>query len=468
MIFIQPAFFAFFLVVGGVYWFLRSNSARKLWLLAASYFFYACWDWRFCGLLALTTAVDYVAARRMARAPTRPERRPWLYATLLVNLGILGFFKYFDFFVESGTGVLALFGLRYEPLRLDIVLPAGISFYTFQSLSHSIDAYRTGNSPRRSFSDYALFVAFFPNLVSGPILRSSQFLPQLEAKRRLADVRFRAALSLFLVGFVKKACVADRLAPVVAQIFQDPEAAGSAACWMGAALFMVQLYCDFSGYSDMAVGVAELLGYRLVENFRFPFVARSVGDFWSRWHISLTSWIRDYLYMWLDAVWLGLGGKRSSRWRIYFALFGVYLAVGVWHGASYNFVLFGLFAGLLVVLETAGRLAWITSRGWLALPYMALFWLVSGVLFRAGDLATVHAYLGNMFAFRGGTPPVSLAWTLVVPLFLAAHLALYKRIGADFLEGLSDWAYAALLGLTLALVLPWVSVGYQAFVYFQF
>ncbi len=468
MTFTQARFFLFFLVVWVVYWALRRNKPRKVWLLAASYFFYGTWDWRFCGLILFTTVVDFLAARRIEQAPDRPAKKRGLYVSLALNLGMLGFFKYFNFFVESGVGFLQLFGLGVEPMRLNVVLPAGISFYTFQSLSYTIDVYRGRLATRKSFLDYALFVASFPQLLAGPIMRAAQFLPQLDAKRRLADVEFRQCLSLFLLGFAKKTCVADRLAPVVAQVFGQPEHAGTAGLWIGAALFMVQLYCDFSGYTDMARGCAGLLGYRLVENFRFPFVARSVGDFWTRWHISLTTWIRDYVYLWLDSVYLKLGGPRSSRWRIYFALFGVYLAVGLWHGASWNFILFGACAGLFVVLETAGKLGWITQRPWLAYPYVLLFWALSSVFFRAGSLGQIGSYLAGMFGAAGPAEnPIDPAWALVLPAFLAVHVAASKGFFRP-VQRLPDWAFAAALGAAVALVLPWVTVGYQAFVYFQF
>ena len=469
MIFTQAAFFVFFLVVGAVHWTLRGNRERKVWLLGTSYFFYGSWDWRFLGLILISTLVDYLAGLAIHRAAGKRPRRAWLVASIVVNLGLLGFFKYFNFFVESGTGLLNLFGAELAPMRLDIVLPVGISFYTFQSLSYSIDIYRGELVPRRNLLDFALFVAFFPQLVAGPIVRAIDFLPQLDTRRRLADVAFRPCLTLFLFGFIKKACVADRVAPMVDRIFENPEAVGTLGRWIGAGLFNVQLYCDFSGYSDMAMATAGLLGYRLVENFRFPFFAPSVGDFWRRWHISLTSWIRDYLYIWLDSVWLWIGGSKRSRWRMYFALFGVYTAVGLWHGASWNFVFFGMNAGLFVVLEAAGKMKWITSRGWLAYPYVFLFWTFSAVFFRSGGLDHVLPYAAGMFGFAdAATEPVALAWGLVFPVFLVVHFAMYRRFLHRFFRGLSDLSFAAVYGVAVALVLPWVNVDYQAFVYFQF
>ena len=469
MIFTQAVFFVFFAFVFVAHWLLRENKERKWLLLVASYFFYGSWDWRFLGLIAISTLVDYVAGLQIAGADSKSRRKAWLIASIAVNLGFLGFFKYFHFFVDSGTGFLNLFGLDLEPMRLPIVLPVGISFYTFQSLSYSIDVFRREMEPRRNLLDFALFVAFFPQLVAGPIVRAIEFLPQLDVKRRLADVEFRPALVLFLIGFIKKSCVADRLAPMVDQIFSDPESYGTFGRWVGAGLFNVQLYCDFSGYSDMAMATAALLGYQLVENFRFPFFATSVGEFWRRWHISLTSWIRDYLYVWLDHIWVRYGGNKKSRWRIYFSLFGVYTAVGLWHGPAWNFVFFGAASGLFVVLEAAGKMKWITNRGWLAYPYVYLFWTLSAVFFRSGGLDKVVPYMTGMFGVAvPATVEVNVLWALVFPAFLVAHFVMYKRLLHDFFRGLPNWAFAAIYGVCVALVLPWVTVGYEAFIYFQF
>jgi hypothetical protein len=319
-----------------------------------------------------------------------------------------------------GHRLLHLLGLKVEPMRLGIVLPIGISFYTFQSLSYTIDVYRGRLATRKSFLDYALFVSCFPQLLAGPIMRAAQYPAPARHKRRLADVEVRASLTLFFFGFVKKTCVADRLALVVGQVFANPDAVGSRALdrrW----LFIVQLYCDFSGYSDMAKATSGLLGYRLVDNFRHPFVARSVNDFWSRWHISLTTWIRDYLYLYLDSVSAALGGARSSRWRIYFALFGVYTAVGLWHGASFNFILFGAYAGLFVVLETAGKLAWITKRTYLAHAYVLLFVTFLGSSSAPASSGTSAPSWPACSASRGPrTQPVNPLWALVLPPFLSA------------------------------------------------
>jgi alginate O-acetyltransferase complex protein AlgI len=476
VIFTQGAFFLFFLVVAAVHWLLRGNRARKAWLLAASYVFYGSWDWRYLGLIVFSTLVDYVAGLGIERASTKSRRRPWLYMSLAANLGVLAYFKYFNFFVENGVGLLNLFGLELTPMRLDVVLPVGISFYTFQSLSYSIDVYRSGIPTRKDLLDFSLFVAFFPQLVAGPIVRAKEFLYQLDTKRRLADVQFRACLTIFLFGFVKKACIADNLAPVVDRIYGAhsglegaAEMTGALGHWLGVFLFSIQLYCDFSGYSDMAIATAGLLGYQLVENFRWPFVARSVSEFWSRWHISLTSWIRDYLYIWLDAVWLRFGGRRSSPWRLYFALFGVFTAVGLWHGASWNFVLFGVNAGVFIVLETAGLLKWVTRRRWLAHPYVLLTLTVSAVFFRTRTLAEVGDFTGGLVGrYGGGMGDVDPLWWALVVGFAIAHVLMYRRFLHDFFRSLPDWAFAVVLGAATALALPWVHAGYEAFIYFQF
>jgi len=270
MIFREGRFFVFFALVFTVCWTLRSNAARKHWLLAASAVFYGAWDWRFLFLIFTTVTVDFVAARRMAPEAAPSRRKAWLVASLVTNLGMLGFFKYFDFFVYSGEDLLALLGLPQRLPVISIVLPVGISFFTFQSMSYTIDVYRGRLRPLASFLDFALFVAFFPQLVAGPIVRASTFLPQLERAPRMEDVAVRRSLALFLVGFVKKACIADQVAVAVDAVFASPASYGAQSKWLAAILYHVQIYCDFSGYTDMAIGSAGLLGYRLTRNFDFP------------------------------------------------------------------------------------------------------------------------------------------------------------------------------------------------------
>ncbi|HSL81392.1 MAG TPA: MBOAT family O-acyltransferase, partial [Thermoanaerobaculia bacterium] len=348
MLFTEPVFFAFFAAVFAVAWLERSHARRKLWLLAASYLFYAGWDWRFLSLIAVSTLVDFGVGLGLARGGRPAARRTLLVASLAVNLGILAVFKYYGFFVESAVGLLSSLGLEPAARVPEIVLPVGISFYTFQTLSYTIDVYRGKLAPVRSLTDFALFVGFFPQLVAGPIVRAADFLPQLESPPRWRDVAFRRHLTLFLVGFVKKACVADNLAPFADRVFAAPEVYTALAIWTAVALYAVQIYCDFSGYTDMAIACAGLLGYRLARNFEFPYVASSAADFWRRWHVSLSTWLRDNRY-------IPLGGSRGSRLATHRNLLLTMLLGGLWHGAAWTFVAWGALHGLALAAHREWR-----------------------------------------------------------------------------------------------------------------
>jgi alginate O-acetyltransferase complex protein AlgI len=329
VLFIEARFIGFFAAVFLVHWALRHNGARKAFLLAVSYVFYGFWDWRFLSLIAVSTAIDYVAALKIPSAGSAGERRAWLVSSLAANLGILGFFKYFNFFVDSAAVALAAIGIDVGRRTLEIILPVGISFYTFQTMSYTVDVYRGQLRPCRRFLDVALFVAFFPQLVAGPIVRAREFLPQLETPRRLAAVEVRPLCVLFLVGFVKKACIADNLAPFADPYFQNPGAYTAASAWLALILFSIQIYGDFSGYSDMAVALAGLLGYRIPRNFRNPYLSSNIAELWRRWHITLSTWLRDYLFV-------PLGGfRRHSRLATGRNLLITFALGGLWHGAAW-------------------------------------------------------------------------------------------------------------------------------------
>ncbi len=295
MLFVEFRFLVFFAVFSVIYWTLPKNSHRKLLILLGSYVFYASWDYRFLALIWLSTIVDYVAALQIDKSPGQKQKRLWLIISLCTNLGILGVFKYFDFFAQSLIELFETLGMTVNYTTINIVLPVGISFYTFQTLSYTIDVYRKEMHARRNFLDIAVFVAFFPQLVAGPILRAKQFLPQLAESHKFANVAVKACLALFVIGFFKKAVVSDNLAPFVDVVFADPGLYAAYSVW-GAVLFgVVQFYCDFSGYSDMAVATAGLLGFRIPQNFDAPYLATNIAELWRRWHITLTNWMRDYV-----------------------------------------------------------------------------------------------------------------------------------------------------------------------------
>jgi alginate O-acetyltransferase complex protein AlgI len=354
---------------------------------------------------------------------------------------------------------LSFLGVQVSADRLGLLLPVGISFYTFQTLSYTIDVYRGNLKPIRSLLDFAVFVAFFPQLVAGPIVRASEFLPQLDVKRRFSAVTWRASSALFLFGYVKKACIADNFATVVDRIFSDPDSFGPMGKWLGLSLYSVQIYCDFSGYSDMAIAMAAFFGYRLTLNFDFPYVARSVTEFWRRWHISLSTWFRDYLY-------IPLGGNRQGALRTYRNLVIVFFLCGLWHGASWNFVIWGLFHGFFLVAERALRLRGPTL---LAHVYTLAVAMLAWVFFRTADLPTALDYLGGLFGMGApGTQSVDPIWWALLGLFAVVHVFMSRHWLERAIERMPSTVYAVLYGAAWALAFPWAAVDYKPFIYFQF
>ncbi|MEM7311229.1 MAG: MBOAT family O-acyltransferase [Planctomycetota bacterium] len=469
MLFTELRFFAFFLVALAVYWGMRRDGWRKTWLLACSYVFYGAWDPRFLALIVASTVIDFFAGAWVARAATPGRRRLGVAVSLVANLGLLGFFKYYNFFVESAAGLLEAFGFEPSLSTLRIILPVGISFYTFQTLSYTLDIYFGSLKPTRSLRDFALFVAFFPQLVAGPIVRARDFLPQLDSARRWADVAVRSHLALFVFGFVKKACVSDNVAILTDQVFAYPEAYGVLDKWMAVGLYAVQIYCDFSGYTDMAIASAGLLGYSLTLNFNFPFFSVSITDFWRRWHISMMSWFRDYVY-------IAFGGNRAGTVRTYSNLLLTFFLAGLWHGANWNFVLFGLFNGVFLMVERWG----IRNRGFD--PFRPRLWgrvymlwviAMSYVLFRNPDFPAAWTYFKGLYwsqplVAAEGAAPVDPRWWLVVFGFGFVHWLMWRRFLHRFFAGLPDWVVAVVLGVLTALLLPLLPTEYQPFIYFQF
>jgi alginate O-acetyltransferase complex protein AlgI len=476
VLFVEYRFLFFFLAVFAVHWTLRPAWARKVWLLLASYVFYAAWDWRFLSLIWTSTIVDYLVGLRLRVEDRDRTRRLLLAISVLVNLGLLGFFKYFGFFVDSAVEFLGWLGLDVGRPALQVVLPVGISFYTFQTMSYTIDGYRRVLTPTRNLLDVSLFVAFFPQLVAGPIVRAADFMPQLRSPRVFANVAVRPALVLFLVGFVKKAVVADNAAVIADAYFADPAAASGFSAFLGVGAYAAQIYGDFSGYSDMAIALAALLGYRLPLNFDYPYLARNITEFWRRWHISLSTWLRDYLYV-------PLGGNRGGRLFTYRNLMLTMLLGGLWHGAAWRFVVWGGLHGVALVAHRE----WVRRRpegllrpGRIA-PVLAtaatLYWVcLAWIFFRAQDLSTAWAATRS-FLFLDGIGDLSFTAfdgrlaaggiALVLLGLLVCHVA--ARLGAFRWWGdLPGWGFAALFGAAIPLVLAFVPVAAAPFIYFQF
>ncbi len=392
MVFSSPRFFVFLAILLpllAVRWPLRTRLDV---LLAGSCFFYLAWDYRYLGLLLFVTGVNYLCGARIDASSTPRARRSWLVLSLVASLGTLAYFKYTNFFLQNLTGVLQPLGVVLP--HLEILLPAGISFYTFKTMSYTIDVYRRELQPARSLRHYSTYVTFFPELIAGPIVRASVFLPQMTREIGPTSDRLRTGFSIFLLGLTKKLLIADRVATAVDPVFADPGIYAPLTLWLAVLGYALQIYCDFSGYSDMAIGVAKMIGYDLPENFRMPYLSVNVAEFWRRWHVTLSSWLRDYLY-------IPLGGNRHGEHRTYANLMATMLLGGLWHGASWNFVLWGGLHGVALAIHRALRTLRGGKRllpGFLAVPLTFFFVLVCWVPFRSPDWPTTLTILGRMFS----------------------------------------------------------------------
>ena len=465
MLFVEPRFFLFFAAVFGLYWVLKGNMGRKALLLIASYGFYAAWDWRFLSLILISTGIDYCVARKIEASDKQKTRKKWLMLNLASNLGILGFFKYFNFFTDSAAALMATLGMSVNSTTLNIVLPVGISFYTFQTLSYTIDVYRKNIRAEKNILDIAVFVAFFPQLVAGPIVRAADFLPQLTKKREWHQVAVKTCLLLFLVGFFKKACVSDNISYYVDLIFAAPEQYSPSALAMGVCLYAVQIYCDFSGYTDMAIAVAGLLGFHLPKNFAAPYLARNLVDFWRRWHISFSTWLRDYLY-------IPLGGNRHGTAMRYRNLMLTMLLGGLWHGAAWTFVFWGFLHGAGLSFNHALKEKFNSFKGFpaalsviLTFAFVNLAW----IYFRAPDFETGWRLTSSILTWSSqGVDQLPLIATLCFPALAIIHIFWHKYDGFEKVVVLKDTAFYTALGIAVAFVLALQPTGYKPFIYFQF
>ncbi|MEO7192224.1 MAG: MBOAT family protein [Vicinamibacterales bacterium] len=474
MIFHSLDFAAFFLIVVTVYWRLP-RRAQNLWLVAASYVFYGYVHPWFVTLVFATTVADYWAGRGMADWPEK--RRLFLGLSLAANLGMLGFFKYFNFFAENVHAALTLAGLDVPRTTLAVVLPVGVSFYTFQELSYTIDVYRGTLTARRSFFDFAAFVCFFPQLVAGPIERASRLLPQVEQPRVFSWVAAREATVLMVWGYFKKLVIADNVGIIANKVFglKDPS---FEVLWAGVFAFGIQIYADFSAYSDIARGTARWFGFDLMRNFHHPYFARGPVDFWRRWHISLSSWFRDYVY-------IPLGGSRRGRWFTARNVLVTFLLSGLWHGASWNYVLWGLYHGvLLVAARLFGR--WpVTStlmlRVLTPLRIVGMFVLVEvgWLMFRETDIRfllhdlTLSPWASTTLQRQTGIYLLLTAAAYSLPLWVHGAWEELRTAPARTVKAPPQrwgWvaAQAVLCGVLLATLLVFRSRTSLDFIYFQF
>jgi len=470
LLFTSVQFLIFLVAVLGLTSLVRGRRAQNALLLAGSYLFYGAWDWRFLGLILVSTLVDYFAGQAIDRAPSRAAKRPWLILSLIVNLGLLGFFKYDDFGIESMAWLLENLGFEPHLSSLGIILPVGISFYTFQTLSYSIDVYRGHQSAVRSLPDFALYVAFFPQLVAGPIERATTLLPQLLAPRRATRRDWHLGLTWILLGYFHKVVLADTLAPLAEHAFASDAPLAAPVFWLGTLAFTIQIYGDFAGYTLIARGVARLLGIQLMRNFRTPYLATSPADFWRRWHCSLSYWFRDYVY-------IPLGGSRRGKVRTQINLLLTMTLSGLWHGAGWTFILWGIYHGVSLCMQ---RLVGDTSErqgssraAWKRRLFMTgtFAWVTLGfAIFAAPSLGDL------LNSLRAGL--TAWSWTPDAAFYL-------PKVGlAGFLIFILQWAEARHDDDAFLTRLPWwiqvtvwtfflaciVMVGFrpQPFIYFQF
>lgn len=469
MVFNTPEFFVFFVIVLGLYYVLNRRWQNVL-LVVSSYIFYGWWDWRFCSLLFISTVLDWVCGFLI---PGK-HRKFWLWTSVVGQLSMLGFFKYFNFFEDSVRHLLLAFGMQPDWPTLKIILPVGISFYTFQTLSYTIDIYRGKLQPVRNFLDFAVFVSFWPHLVAGPILRASFLLPQILAPRRVTMREWSEGTYFILVGLVKKVAIADVIASAIEPAVRNPAQFSSWQLLLTIYLFSIRIYCDFSGYTDIARGASLFLGFRLVENFHYPYFSFGIQDFWRRWHMSLSFWLRDYLY-------ISLGGNRKGTVRTYLNNLTTMILGGLWHGANWSFVVWGTLHGSYLAIGKMitpwmDRLELGAARVRLKVPFFILgvfltFHLVTftWIFFVITDFKVAFLYVQRLFAFTF-TPDADrlrlFAYGMAVLLFCDIPEILGGK--HEYLVDKPKLLRAAIYAVFIALLAVTWTTNYEPFIYFQF
>lgn len=400
MLFNSIDFAIFFPIFFTIYWIVAKKlTVRNAFLLASSYLFYGWWDWRFLFLIIFSSVVDFTIGQKIFNSTNKRTRKNYLLTSLLINLGLLGYFKYTNFFIDSFINSFRFFGAEMDSFTLHIILPVGISFYTFQTLSYTIDIYRERIKPTNNWLSFFTFVAFFPQLVAGPIERASHLLPQFFKTYNFDFKAFKSGILLMAFGLFKKMVIADRLAIVVNDVYNNPTGHSGQDLIIATVFFAFQIYCDFSGYSDIAIGIARTLGFNLMKNFDTPYFSTSITEFWRRWHISLSTWFRDYVY-------IPLGGSRNGEYRTYLNLFLVFVVSGLWHGAAITFIIWGAIHGLIIVVEKAlSNTAMKVNRKRLipAIFYTLFTFAIvcfAWIFFRANSFADSIYIVKNLFNFN--------------------------------------------------------------------
>lgn len=471
--------FAIFLpIVFFLYWFVANKNYKhqNILLLVASYFFYACWDYRFMFLLIFSTLLDYFTGLKMFDAKTSIGKKFWFWLSIGVNLGFLGFFKYYNFFAESFAEALANFGLHVDVWMLNVILPVGISFYTFHGLSYVIDIYYNKIKPERNFIDYAVFVSFFPLLVAGPIERATHLLPQIQRERKFDYTTAIDGLRQILWGLFKKIVIADNCAEYANLIFNDSAHQSGSNLVLGALFFTFQIYCDFSGYSDIALGTARLFGVELLRNFAFPYFSRDIAEFWRRWHISLSTWFRDYLY-------IPLGGSKGGTWMKVRNTFIIFLVSGFWHGANWTFIAWGFlnalyFLPLLLANKNRNNIGIVAEgrmlpnvREIFSIGITFLLTVFAWIFFRANNMTHALSYIKGIFTKSLLSMPTVLPYSIFALLVFFITIEWIGREHQYALQrfGMKWPKFLRLSFYYLLIILIFAFMGKeQEFIYFQF
>jgi D-alanyl-lipoteichoic acid acyltransferase DltB (MBOAT superfamily) len=470
--------FAIFLpIVFIIYWFIVNKSLKlqNFFLLSASYVFYGWWDWRFLSLIVLSTIVDFYIDKSLKGEENLKRRKLLLCLSLAVNLGFLGFFKYFDFFVDNFKTAFSFFGVELNGASLNIILPVGISFYTFQTLSYTIDVYKKKLEPTDKLIDFAAYVSFFPQLVAGPIERAINLLPQFATKRVFNYKMAVDGMRQILWGLFKKVVIADNCATFVNLIFESPGDHSGITLLLGGVLFAFQIYGDFSGYSDIAIGTSRLFGFNLMKNFAFPYFSRDIAEFWRRWHISLSTWFRDYLY-------IPLGGSRGSNWKKIRNVFIIFIVSGFWHGANWTFIFWGFlnalyFLPLLLLKRNRKNLGGISEKNifpsiseFIQISTTFLLTVFAWIFFRANSISDAFLYYKKMFsdffALPSELPSISISILLLI-FIIIEWMQRDKEHGLELSERMPSvlkWTFYILLIIAIDLF----GGSQQQFIYFQF
>ncbi|WP_159021547.1 MBOAT family protein [Formosa sp. L2A11] len=472
MLFNSFEFLIFFPLVFVAYWLLNNNLKKQnILLLICSYVFYAWWDWRFLSLIIVSSLIDFTAGLQIFKAQTQRLRKRWLMVSLVANLGMLCMFKYYNFFAESFSDLMHAFGWQPNDLTLNIILPVGISFYTFQTLSYSIDIYRKEFKPTKDWVSFFTYIAFFPQLVAGPIERASNLLPQMEKRRAFKKEWFNAGVIQILVGLFRKIVIADTIGTYVDLVYGDVSLYNTTTIIIATFFYAFQIYYDFSGYSDIAIGTAKLLGFKFYQNFNIPYFSKSLTEFWRKWHMSLSYWLRDYLY-------IALGGSRKRIRITYRNLMLTMLLGGLWHGSSWNFIIWGGIHGTVLSLEkylkTTGIINKFKRFGFLGYPITFIIVLFSWVFFRAQDLQSAGLAIKKIFQLDLSMPYIgdlnvmaSSVFVLTIGVLFDLYLFNKKIDLEDFGANFSGVKMAVIATVIITLINLFYSSS-NNFIYFQF